>query len=694
MIATRIDRVVVHPGGAVVTRVAEVEVAAPGEVVLAGLPWGLDDDSVQIAVAGPALAATVRIAVDVVAAEDGTAADDELRAAAATLAALVGERTAIKASLAALAGLAPVAPAGGRETRPDWGEVVAARRAVAQVAAARAAALRAEHAELERQVDAAQQAVTAAEERRARRSSAERVAGALTKAVVASVVPVGAGGVCAIACTYRVPGARWAPTYVARLIDGEVRLELRAVVAQATGEDWADVALELSTATAGRQVELPELPAIRIGRAQPTPARAGWRAPPVGVEDLYRDWDRGFSDRAPPAPPAPPPPPVDGFADDEGGFLEESTDEVAMDLDRVNVAPSAPPKVSAPPSAGAAAPAAMMAPLAKKSALGGMIGRGGGGAQDQRKRRAMAPAAKPVAAAAEASEISARDDLLEFGALYMPGPGAADRGRLRRVADERRWKVSAAAAVAAGDRVLERVRGLIDRAVPPGCREPSSGQYDYAFATSGRVDVGGDGAWHAIAVAAHAAPAAVVHVVTPAVAPEVYRVATVTNPLPAPLLTGPVDVYEGDELVLTAALAETPPGGVITIGLGVDAEVKVARNVRYREEAAGVLRGSLRLLHDVTIDVDHLGRAPIELEVRERVPIPAPDVDDVEVAIDEVVPIWEPWRPEPAPGHAPLRGGHRWRVRLASGERRALRLAYAIKIAGKHELVGGNRRDA
>ena len=118
----------------------------------------------------------------------------------------------------------------------------------------------------------------------------------------------------------------------------------------------------------------------------------------------------------------------------------------------------------------------------------------------------------------------------------------------------------------------------------------------------------------------------------------------------------------------------------------VDGGERIARysfmGVRMRE--ALVLRGRELIRHT-------LGEKGLKME---PVPIPAPDTDEVEVAIDEVVPGWEPWRPEPAPGHAALRGGHRWRLTLAPGERRSLRVAYAIKIASKHELVGGNRRES
>ena len=691
-VGSRIERVVVHPGAAMVRRTAEVVIAGPGEIAVRGLPYGLVDDSVQVTVTGPGRAVSARVAIETVALAAASTVDDEVAAASSAVAAVTAERAAVRASLQALGGLAAV-PAGDREARPRWSDAVTARQALVELGRTRSATARAALAELDRAVIAAERALAAAEERRAQRSSAERAAGALTKAVIARVIADGAGGACTVAVCYRVDGARWVPSYVARLADGEVRLELRAAVSQATGEDWTGVALELSTAAPARRVELPELPALRIGRAQPTPARAGWRTPPEGVDELYRDWDRAFAGGEPPKPAVlpPPPPAPEPEPDFDGAKLDDEFVGGAREL--AAFAPSM--TVAAPPAS--AAPMKKMAMKTRSFSLGRSAdeaparsrasvarggGEGGGGA---------GPGAAP---AIDAAPVAARDELLEFGALVMPAPDDAGRGRLRRVRPEERAGLEAAVSSAASQQFRDRWLGVLERAVPGGCVAPAPGHYDYAYTTTGTVDVAGDGAWHAIAVSAHTAAITVVHVATPAVAPEVYRVATLGNPLDAPLLAGPVDVYEHDELVLTAPLAETPPGGTVTIGLGVDPTVKVARNVRFREETAGVLRGSLRLLHDVTIDVEHVGRRAVTLEVRERVPLPAPDVDDVEVALDEVVPPWEPWRPEPTLGTAALKGGHRWQLALEPGQRRTLRWQYAIKISSKHELVGGNRRES
>src|SRR5215470_11579336 len=65
--------------------------------------------------------------------------------------------------------------------------------------------------------------------------------------------------------TYTVRGARWAPLYDARLETGgrdrKPALELvrRAEIVQATGEDWTDVALAVSTVRTAKGGSAPEL---------------------------------------------------------------------------------------------------------------------------------------------------------------------------------------------------------------------------------------------------------------------------------------------------------------------------------------------------------------------------------------------------------------------------------------------------
>ena len=131
------------------------------------------------------------------------------------------------------------------------------------------------------------------------------------------------------------------------------------------------------------------------------------------------------------------------------------------------------------------------------------------------------------------------------------------------------------------------------------------------------------------------------------------------------------------------------------LGLGVDPRVKLSRNTEFREETTGVLRGGLRLHHAIKIDVENLGEAAIDLEIRERLPVTRDDDDDVEIVVGRIDPAWERFMPDSAaPRERRLRGGYRWRLSVPAGAKRALRAAYEVRIAGKHELVGGNRRES
>ena len=731
-IVSVIDRVTVFPGAAWVTRSARIAVNARTEVAFVGLPPTLEDDSVQIAVRGPARAADVRIAIEVTQAGDAGAVDDaEVHARRRALAGAQAELAQLRRQLEALTVLGAQARNDRDEPLPSWGEALSARLSLVELRAAREPVLRAEIARAERAVEDARQALAAAELRRSHATSAQLPPGSVRKVAELTVEPEGdgdgdgdGGGEVELVVSYLVPGARWAPSYVVRLDERELALELRASIAQATGEDWTGVAIEVSTAAPQRWTELPELPSLRIGRSQPPPARAGWRPPPPDVDALFADWDRAFASRrgrAVPRPVEPEPVPVlttTTFAA-ELEHQDEVTVPYAMDEADGFVPPPQSPRrravapVQAPSSSAAPPPARTMAMIPEPemvmaaaprksggilagigSGIGGIVG--GAAARLERKKTAAPRDGRAGAdddAGLDASiELSVQFELLAYAHLRMRGPHEDGRGTLERLGRTEIWRTDTRAAIAVGQAVA-RAKELAGKPAPSGQAPPAPMAYAYAFPAEARLDVPADGTWHNVALLHRRAPMAVRHVAVPAVATEVFRVASFTNPLDAPLLAGPVDVYDRGELVVTAALDETAPGGVVELGLGVDPAVKTARNARFREEAAGVLRGALKLVHEVTIAVENLGARPVSLEVRERVPRPAPDEEDVEVTIDRVAPAWEPWKPDAERGGPALLGGHRWRIELEPAARRDLHLDYHVRIAGKHELVGGNRRD-
>lgn len=270
----------------------------------------------------------------------------------------------------------------------------------------------------------------------------------------------------------------------------------------------------------------------------------------------------------------------------------------------------------------------------------------------------------------------------------MAPPGSSQRGTLVPAPTDPQ--------VAAIALELEQAIARVARqTLPLGCRTSWTHTYDYAYASDGKVDVQADGAWHSLALTSKSGAAKIGHVAVPREQADVFRVAAIANPLGAPLLPGPIDVYDGGRFLVTSAVDYTPPGATVEVGLGVDATVKIARNTEFREEATGMLRGALRLHHSIAIDVDNLSGKPIELEIRERIPVAREGDDEIEVTLGRIEPAWERWTPDPdAPRDARLRGAYRWRLALPAGGKKTVRTAYEVKIAGKLELVGGNRRES
>ena len=267
--ASRIEAVTVYPDAAIVTRVAQVDLAAGDTVVVfRDLPLGLDPASLRVQGSG-ASAMTIG-AVDI-APTPATAkpADDAL---GSRLAQLREERGAVQSQIDALeakrAMILRFAQSGPEKLSPDarpldvgaWG---AAWDAVEAGLAKVGSDLR-PATEKARALDEQIQALEA--ERRRPNSGVVRQTARVT-------ISAAQAAQAAITLSYRIGGVGWTPTYDAALdTSGDSKtlaLTRRATIAQSTGEDWSDVALTVSTARVARAVDVADLGVAHIDFWQP-----------------------------------------------------------------------------------------------------------------------------------------------------------------------------------------------------------------------------------------------------------------------------------------------------------------------------------------------------------------------------------------------------------------------------------------
>ncbi|MCO5168430.1 MAG: DUF4139 domain-containing protein [Planctomycetes bacterium] len=743
VLESAIREVQVFRKGAVVTRVADLAPGQAGLLALVGLPLCIDDDSVRVAVladdADAPRPADVRAeaVVPPLGALLEPPSREELKAVERRIADLrhraevidgeLGQVDRISLGLPSWEGKEPPRPASAAtfEGVLDW------------TARLRAARLE-EREQLGVQLQAAQEELARLERREAEaRAARDARADAVSKRVVLRLTaPAPAGAT--LRLEYRVPGAWWVPSYVLRLArDGRsASLGVRAHVTQRTGEPWTRVRLFLSTADLLRETELPELRSLRIGRRQPPPARRAWREPPTAGEALLEGLQRALTTtaRGEPAPmsatealayfeaqeraaaPADPfaAPVIEvgyesGEREEDEGFDLTDDDEVdpfgpaAGDVLYGAAPPPARPAPAPPPRMAMASMARMpaAAPLAEAAKRRG--GAAPGGAAGRREGAARSGGGSGLLTADgsmsfDDGPLAPDAALLRFGDLAMPAwdDRRAAAGKLRSVTwDDRLADLDPAQR----GTVLQRLRAARSEAegvrglpLPPLTArvEQSVGAYDHRYDTEGLVDVPSDGALHNVPLLSAQAPVRTTLVVVPRESDEPVRMATLTNPLEAPLLAGPAEVYLEDEFLVTAPLRTVPTGGELTVGLGLEPGLKVARNTFFEEKTTGLLGGGLVLEHKVVVDLASRLAAPAEVEVREVVPVKADDEQAVSVGKEHADPPWELLHRQE--DGSVLRGGRRWRLTLKPGEERKLVATYALELDAKNELVGGNRR--
>jgi hypothetical protein len=737
-LASRIDTVKVYAAGATITRIAELQMNAgelPEHVEIPGLPLALDDSSVRVRVdvetqIPSPIASDVRIGLAVPPPQEtqNPPPDEELRAATAEVRRIEDAIALIENEIAVLNNLkVPDRPEAepGKAPPPS---PMNARLALANFSDEQIRARMQEKRENLEKLRLAQEYLADLQHKQAIASTARNARpNELRKTIIVrlsyeeltppipflegersqnsspSLVEMGEGGLSfsRLVIEYFVPGARWTPTYVCRLNSAEssASITVRALICQRTGEDWSGVRLELSTADPISWCELPELPSLRLGRAQPAMRKSGWRRPPIGAEILFEDFDSqkqtalaavspqsaiaNFLYDSPPVPPLP--------------------DLMVQDRSEMHIGYGEAMAMAMP----AAAPCAEYEDV--EQSLKSEIAYCRPESYKSLKRAASAPPAAPESLQRrrrqkqeDTTDENSVTDLLAYGLMRM---GAADdpahRGKLTiEQREEIYLEILERQKVVVTFNVMQVVQQAFDNAqkclwmmLPPGgihVRDVA-GSFDYAYSADGRIDVPSDAQFHSVALTSNSTDVDLRYIVVPREDTNVFRIAQLRNPLQAPLLAGPADVYVDGEYILSTNIATVPPKAQMELGLGVEQAIKVARNTVYEEVRSGETIVSFNeLRHKIKIDINNYLPRVAKIEVRERLPIPQEGAK-VDIHCDRVSPPWEKY--EQQERNLPIKGGYRWQVEVPAKEETTLSVDYTIKTFVDSELIGGNRRE-
>ena len=119
--------------------------------------------------------------------------------------------------------------------------------------------------------------------------------------------------------------------------------------------------------------------------------------------------------------------------------------------------------------------------------------------------------------------------------------------------------------------------------------------------------------------------------VAPVDRPVALQVADTENRSPRVLIPGPVSLFRGPNYAGQAQLGFIGPGERFRLPLGTDASLRITRVVKSEPEKVNPLTGSLSYDFAVETTLENLSREPVEVVVRDRVPISHADDTSVKL---------------------------------------------------------------
>ena len=454
--------------------------------------------------------------------------------------------------------------------------------------------------------------------------------------------------------TYAIAGPGWRPAYDVRVLSSQGKVEVitHGVVRQATGEDWTNVDLTLSTAFPEAGADVPELLAWRLGDQDQYAVAAG--------SGRVGNMDPGRAEIA--------------------IASTTSKDKKSSSRGAGKSAPSAPPPMAMEPS-----PQNQPARASKAD-------------QKPADRRSRAEAyleeeADEAYAPDMAGESYDSDDGQAYGGLSggaagyampmeapkMAGPPPPPPPPQIKSMGPGLWSLPAGRAFTFMSRENDGFSWSGDVLYCPSPRQ-SSGGFDYSFKTDRRRTVGSDGKERKVKLAAATFPATLLHEVVAPLDKKAYLKAHVKNDTRQPFLAGEAFVFLDEDFVGRSFFSTVAPTAQLDLSLGVDEDIKVDRRIEQTAETTGLIGKKDRTVFTIVTSVRSYKKRAVEVLLRDQMPVTWQKDD---ISVEKLT-----LKPEPEEEKTlNTQGLYSWRLKLAAGGKDEVKIKYVVEHPRDFDLV-------
>ncbi|HUI31363.1 MAG TPA: mucoidy inhibitor MuiA family protein [Candidatus Acidoferrales bacterium] len=192
------------------------------------------------------------------------------------------------------------------------------------------------------------------------------------------------------------------------------------------------------------------------------------------------------------------------------------------------------------------------------------------------------------------------------------------------------------------------------------------------FVIPAPTDIPSDNNPHKVTIAIADLPVDLSYMCVPLASPGAYLTGRTKDSTDYPFISGPANVFLDNSFVATTSIGTVFPGEEFQTYLGTDEAIKVGRKLlKEFTESTGLLSKKTKTTYDYLITVENDKKVPVDIDVKDQIP----------VSSDEKI-VVELLAPAPTEAKPDEQGIIDWHLKLSPQEKKELHLKFSIEYPG------------